>query len=113
MRDINTNVFDEIQCRVCRSFLAVTASGVPNLAQANRPFPIITHSALNQLLIGLILISKFECSLSFILSIIHSFYKYNFPYSFSFLLVLFHETVIIWDLLSVFLFRKLFALKML
>ncbi|XP_024031743.1 origin of replication complex subunit 3 [Morus notabilis] len=60
LRDVNTNVFNEIHSWVCQSFLAITSSGVPTFAQATRSFPIQTHTTSKQLFTGLVLIKNME-----------------------------------------------------
>ncbi|PON98354.1 Origin recognition complex, subunit [Trema orientale] len=60
LRDVNTNVFNEIHSWVRQSFLAVTSSGVPTFAEATKSFPILNHATSKQLFTGLVLIKNME-----------------------------------------------------
>ncbi|KAJ4844921.1 hypothetical protein Tsubulata_035299 [Turnera subulata] len=53
LRDMNTNVFNEIHQWVRDSFNAIVSLGVPSFAEATRSFPILTDATSKRLFTGL------------------------------------------------------------
>ncbi|KAK1368963.1 Origin of replication complex subunit 3 [Heracleum sosnowskyi] len=63
LRNINLDVFNEIDIWVHESFDAITSRGKPEFAKVTSSFPIVTDATSKQLLCGLVLTSKFHSSL--------------------------------------------------
>ncbi|KAL4353622.1 hypothetical protein GQ457_06G015420 [Hibiscus cannabinus] len=60
LRDINTNVFNEIQTWVHQSFDTIRSLGTPDFPEATQSFPIITESNSKRLFTGLVLTKNME-----------------------------------------------------
>ncbi|KAJ4847103.1 hypothetical protein Tsubulata_043760 [Turnera subulata] len=60
LRDMNTNVFNEIHQWVRDSFNAIVSLGVPSFAEATRSFPILTDATSKRLFTGLVLTKNVE-----------------------------------------------------
>lgn len=60
LRNINLDVFDEIDRWVHESFDAITSQGKPEFAKITCSFPIVTDATSKQLFCGLVLTSKFH-----------------------------------------------------
>ncbi|KAK8690103.1 hypothetical protein V6N13_088805 [Hibiscus sabdariffa] len=60
LRDINTNVFNEIQTWVHQSFDTIRSLGTPEFPEATQSFPIITDAHSKRLFTGLVLTKNME-----------------------------------------------------
>ncbi|KAK8713175.1 hypothetical protein V6N13_148398 [Hibiscus sabdariffa] len=60
LRDINTNVFNEIQTWVHQSFDTIRSLGTPDFPEATQSFPIITDANSKRLFTGLVLTKNME-----------------------------------------------------
>jgi origin recognition complex subunit 3 len=60
LRDVNTNVFNEIHHWVRESFNMITSFAIPTFPEATGSFPMVTDAASKQLFTGLVLTSKFS-----------------------------------------------------
>lgn len=62
LRDINLDVFNEIDRWVHESFDAITSRGKPEFAKVTCSYPIVSDATSKQLFSGLVLTSKFHLS---------------------------------------------------
>ncbi|GMJ12229.1 origin recognition complex subunit 3 [Hibiscus trionum] len=60
LRDINTNVFNEIQTWVHQSFDTIRSLGTPDFPEATQSFPVITDAISRRLFTGLVLTKNME-----------------------------------------------------
>lgn len=60
LRDINTNVFNEIHHWVRESFNMITSFAIPTFPEATGSFPMVTDAASKQLFTGLVLTKNME-----------------------------------------------------
>ncbi|KAE8724867.1 Origin recognition complex subunit 3, putative isoform 2 [Hibiscus syriacus] len=60
LRDINTNVFNEIQTWVHQSFNTIRSLGTPDFPEATQSFPVITDANSKRLFTGLVLTKNME-----------------------------------------------------
>ncbi|KAE8662607.1 Detected protein of confused Function [Hibiscus syriacus] len=60
LRDINTNVFNEIQTWVHQSFNTIRSLGTPDFPEATQSFPVITDANSKSLFTGLVLTKNME-----------------------------------------------------